>query len=183
MRRKSPEDQDRLAERCLRALIEAGTLEVSLDQLAQKVDSSKRMLIHYFGSRENLEQSVMVRLEDRLRKRFQADAFPSGVSLRSVVMALWERTTAAESRGILLLIMDVSRRGWSGSERAQAFYREQQRLWVELLQNFQPDGAAVEELLQLFQGAVLAYLVTGDREQGRRTLTRMLSRDARKPFS
>jgi hypothetical protein len=41
---------------------------------------------------------------------------------------------------------------------------------------FLPDTGAVEELLQLFQGAILAYLVTGDREQGRRALGRMTRR-------
>jgi hypothetical protein len=40
---------------------------------------------------------------------------------------------------------------------------------------FLPDRARVEELLQLFQGAVLAYLITGDREPGRRALARRLS--------
>ena len=72
--------------------------------------------------------------------------------------------------------MDVSRRGWNGSDRARAFYREQQRLWNDMLRQFLPDADAVSELLQLFQGAILAYLVTGDREQGRRALLRMLQR-------
>jgi len=44
---------------------------------------------------------------------------------------------------------------------------------------FLPNPQAVEELLQLFQGAILVYLVTGDRETGRRALLRMLDREAR----
>ncbi len=172
-RRKISGDRDELLERCLAAFIQAGTLDLSLDLLAKKVGSSKRMLIHYFGSRETLEEMVMARLEERLRDRFRAGSFPAGTPLRVVVAALWEQTTSPESRGVLRLIMDVTRRGWSGSARANAFYKEQQRLWVELLQGFQPDAAAVESLLQLFQGAVLVYLVTGDRELGRRALERM----------
>jgi len=78
--------------------------------------------------------------------------------------------------------MDVSRRGWSGSERAKAFYREQQRLWVDMLLKYLPDAKAVEELLQLFQGAILVYLVTGDREQGSRALARMALRESAKPI-
>jgi hypothetical protein len=72
--------------------------------------------------------------------------------------------------------MDMSRRAWSGSQRAKAFYGEQQRLWVDLLMQFLPDAPAVEEVLQLFQGAILVYLVTGDREQGKRSLARMTLR-------
>jgi len=176
VQRKEKGDQDQLLGLCLAAFIEAGTLDVSLDQLASKVGISKRMLIHYFGGRENLEVMAMELLEERLRGRFSVAAFPKGISLRMVVTALWDQTTAPESRGVLSLIMDVSRRGWNGSARAKAFYAEQQRLWVELLLKFLPDAAAVEELLQLFQGAVLVFLVTGDREQGRRSLERMVLR-------
>ena len=177
-RKKKSGDRDQLLERCLAAFIQAGTLDLSLDHLAKQVGTSKRMLIHYFGDRENLEEMVMARLEERLRDRFRPGSFPAGTPLHTVVTALWERSTDARSRGVLLLIMDVTRRGWSGSERAKAFYREQQRLWAELLRQFLPDGAAVEALLQLFQGAVMLYLVTGNREQGRRALERMILKEA-----
>jgi hypothetical protein len=80
------------------------------------------MLIHYFGSREILEQKAFALLEDRLRDRFSASRFPPGVSIATVVTALWDQSTAPQSRGTLLLIMDVNRRGWSGSDRARAFY-------------------------------------------------------------
>jgi hypothetical protein len=72
--------------------------------------------------------------------------------------------------------MDVSRRAWSGSERARAFYAEQQRLWEEMLRRFLPEAAAVEEFLQLFQGAILAYLISGDCEPGKRALGRFAKR-------
>jgi AcrR family transcriptional regulator len=181
--RRQPEkhpDHGKLLDRCLRAFIEAGTLDLSLDQLARQVGASKRMLIHYFGGRENIEQSAMARLEDALRAQFAPEAFPAGVSAKTIVMALWERTTAPKSKGVLLLVMDLSRRAWTGSTRARAFYEEQQRLWVELLLKFIPDRHMVEEILQLFQGATLAYVITGDSEPGRRALMRALSRSPTK---
>jgi AcrR family transcriptional regulator len=177
--RKENRNFDQLVEACLAAFIAAGTLDLSLDQLGSVVGISKRMLIHYFGSREILEQKAFALLEDRLRDRFSASRFPPGVSIATVVTALWDQSTAPQSRGTLLLIMDVNRRGWSGSDRARAFYAEQQRLWVGLLLKFLPDPKAVEELLQLFQGAILVYLVTGDREPGRRALLRMLDGEAK----
>jgi len=134
------------------------------------------MLIHYFGGREGVEEGAMTRLEDRLRAQFAPEAFPLGIAPKSVVMALWERTIAPENKGILLLVMDLSRRAWNGSARAKGFYTEQQRLWVELLMKFLPDQETVEQILQLFQGAVLAYLITGNPEPGRRSLLRILSR-------
>jgi len=179
--RSSRED---LTERCLAAFVRAGTLDLSLDTLAKAVRTSKRMLVHYFGSREALEEMAMSRLEDNLRARFRGGAFPAGTPLRVVVASLWQQMTAARSRGVLLVTMDLVRRGWSGSERGRHFFEEQQRQWAEMLREFLPDPAAVETLLQLFQGAVLVYLVTGDGERGMAALGRFLAleelRSARK---
>jgi AcrR family transcriptional regulator len=166
-----------LAEACLNAFVRAGTIDLSLDQLATSVGISKRMLIHYFRGRAEIEAAAMALLEDRLRHRFAPEAFPPATSLTTVVAALWQRTTDPASRGVLLLVMDLTRRAWSGSSRAHAFYAEQQRLWVQLLMTFLPSRPTVEELLQLFQGAVLAFLVTGDPEPGRRALMRFLEKE------
>ena len=174
MRRRQKPDLEALLDRCLAAFVQAGTLDLSLDQLARKAKSSKRMLVHYFGGRENIEEQAITRLENRLRAQFVPEAFPQGATAQAVVSAVWERTTAPQSRGVLLLVMDLSKRAWSGSPRARAFYDEQQRLWIELLMRFLPDRAAVEEVLQTFQGSVLAFLVTGNREPGRRALMRIL---------
>lgn len=174
-----------LTEGCLGAFVRSGTLDLSLDHLASVVGISKRMLVHYFGGRDAIEERAMELLENRLRVQFAPESFPYGVDLRTVVHALWDRTTDPESKGVLLLVMDLSRRAWNGSPRARSFYEEQQRLWVELLLRYSPDKKTVEAVLQTFQGAVLAYLITGDPEPGRRALDRIcaglqISRKSRK---
>ena len=174
MRRRKKPDLSVLLDRCLAAFVEAGTLDLSLDQLARKAGSSKRMLVHYFGGRENIEEQAITRLENRLRAQFVPQAFPPRATAQAVVSALWDRTTDPQSRGVLLLTMDLSKRAWSGSKRAKLFYEKQQRLWIDLLMKFLPNRATVEEVLQAFQGAVLAFLVTGDREPGKRALIRIL---------
>jgi AcrR family transcriptional regulator len=168
--------REELLDRCLKSFLEAGTLDLSLDQLAQPVGISKRMLIHYFGGRENIEHGAIARLEDRLREQFSPESFPAGISGNKVVMALWERTTAPASKPVLLLVMDISRRAWNGSVRARTFYDEQQKLWVKLLLHYIPDRRAVEDVLQVFQGATLAYLITGDPEPGRQALMNIIGR-------
>jgi AcrR family transcriptional regulator len=179
MRRRKKPDLGVLLDRCLAAFVETGTLDLSLDQLARKAGSSKRMLVHYFGGRENIEEQAITRLENRLRAQFVPGAFPPGATAQAVVSTLWDRTTAPQSRGVLLLVMDLSKRAWSGSKRARLFYGEQQRLWIELLMRYLPDRPTVEEVLQVFQGAVMAFLVTGDREPGRRALMRILENQER----
>ena len=167
--------REELLDLSLKAFLEAGTLDLSLDQLAMRVGISKRMLIHYFGGRENIELGAIARLEERLRTQFAPENFPAGISGEDVVMALWEQTIAAASKPVLLLVMDISRRAWKGWERARAFYDEQQKLWVRLLLEFIPDRRRVEDVLQVFQGATLAYLIAGDPEPGRRALMSILS--------
>ena len=174
MRRRKKPDLGVLLDRCLAAFVEAGTLDLSLDHLARKAGSSKRMLVHYFGGRQNIEEQTIMHLENQLRAQFVPEAFPQGATAPAVVSALWDRTTAPQSRGVLLLVMDLSKRAWSGSKRARLFYAEQQRLWTELLMRYLPDRPTVEEVLQVFQGAVLAFLITGDREPGRRAVMRIL---------
>ena len=175
MHRKSQAELDEVIQRCLVAFVQAGTLALSLDQIAIELGVSKRMLVHYFGGREAVEERAMSLLEDQLRAQFAPSNFSAGASLATVVTELWERTTEPASRGVLLLIMDVSRRAWNGSPRAKAFYEEQQRLGVELLLHFSSDRVRVEEILQLFQGAVLTFLITGDAERGRLALHRLAS--------
>jgi AcrR family transcriptional regulator len=181
MRRRKKPDLGVLLDRCLAAFIEAGTLDLSLDQLARKAGSSKRMLVHYFGGRENIEEQAITRLENQLRAQFVPEAFPPGATVQAVVNALWERTTAPQSRCVLLLVMDLSKRAWSGSKRARLFYVEQQKLWIELLMRYLPDRPTVEEVLQVFQGALMAFLVTGDCEPGRRALMRILEHQKKAP--
>ncbi len=178
-KKKKRQNREELLESCLAAFVRAGTLDVSLDNLAKGVGSSKRMLVHYFGSRDAIEEEAMSLLEDRLRARFRASAFPAGTPLRVVVAALWEQTTSAESRGVILLAMDLTRRSWRGSGRARRFFEEQQRLWADMLREFESDDGSVETILQLFQGAMLVFLVTGDRERGWRALNRLISAETR----
>jgi AcrR family transcriptional regulator len=165
-----------LAGSCLGAFVRSGTLDLSLDQLAREVGISKRMLVHYFGGRDAIEERAMTLLENGLRAQFAPENFPSGVGIQVVIDTLWERTTNPQSKGVLLLVMDLSRRAWNGSPRATSFYQEQQRLWVELLLRYLPDKNTVEDVLQSFQGAVLAYLITGDPEPGRRMLNRLCAK-------
>ena len=165
-----------MIDKCLGAFVQAGTLDLSLDQLAARVGTTKRMLIHYFRGREAIEEQTMTLLEERLRAQFAPDRFAETSSFAAVVDELWQRTTAPEAHGVLLLIMDLSRRAWSGSDTARNFYTEQQRLWVDLLLHFTNDRAKVEEVLQLFQGAVLAFLITGNAEQGKLALRKASKR-------
>ncbi|HUO16981.1 MAG TPA: TetR/AcrR family transcriptional regulator [Verrucomicrobiae bacterium] len=178
-RKKDPNQREHLLEACLAAFLRAGTLDLSLDKLARSAKTSKRMLVHYFGSREALEEMAMSRLEDGLRSQFRAGAFPPATTLHLVVRTLWEQITAPRARGLLQVTMDLTRRSWTGSERGRRFFAEQQRLWAEMLSDFFPHQEDVGALLLLFQGAALVYLATGDASRGWRALERFVQLETR----
>src|SRR5579871_5290817 len=90
-------DPSALLDRCLAAFISAGSLDLSLDDLGRKAGTSKRMLVHYFRTRETLEEQAIALLEPRLRAQFAPEAFPAGATAQAVLSALWYRTTAPES--------------------------------------------------------------------------------------
>lgn len=167
--------RQKLLEECLKVFIAKGTLDISFDELARYLNTSKRMLVHYFGNREELELAALDLFEERLRYQFQPEAFPAKVSLRTVVMALWKQVTASESQGALLLSMEMTRRGWLGSPRYRQFFEAQQEAWKTLLLQYSPKAAVVYSLLHLFQGAVLQFLVSRDPEPGRASLLRFLA--------
>ena len=119
-RKKDPDNRGRLLEACLSAFVRAGTLDLSLDTLAKAAKSSKRMLIHYFGSREALEEMAMARLEDGLRARFRAGAFRAGTPLSAVVSTLWRSTYCApiERRTSRQHGSDAAELEWIGARQA-----------------------------------------------------------------
>src|SRR5882724_2761182 len=102
---KKASDHIDIIENCLGAFIRSGTLDLSLDQLANAVGISKRMLVHYFGGREVIEERAMTLLEYNLRSQFAPENFPAETTVRTVLKALWSRTTNPESKGVLLLVM------------------------------------------------------------------------------
>ena len=173
MRRRKKPDLGVLLDRCLAAFVQAGTLDLSLDQLARKAGSSKRMLVHYFGGART-SRTRRLRARKPAASAICSQAFPPGATMQACCRVPSWTALCLLNREVCLLVMDLSKRAWSGSKRARLFYAEQQRLWIELLMRYLPDRPAVEDVLQAFQGAVLAFLVTGDREPGRRAVMRIL---------
>src|SRR5271156_5614840 len=122
--RKRKHNQHQLVERSLAAFIRAGTIDVSLDQLAKRVGISKRMLVHYFGGRENIEEKTMTLLEERLRAQFSPEAFPPDVPPGPGLAPRWEKKIYFDFVCFLFFVLGLSRREWSASARAKAFYAE-----------------------------------------------------------
>lgn len=169
-----PRRREEVLERCFRAALEEGSMELSLAALAGRAGTSARMLVYHFGTREGLERALAERLEDEMRARLRdLELGAQAAGIRDTVLALWDAITREHARGLLRLVMDVVHRAQAGDPAARALNAAQMEQWEEL---FAPrlgrDAAAA--LVLLGQGAAVDLLATGDAERGRRALAAFL---------
>lgn len=64
-----------------------------VDEIAEKADANKRMIYHYFGSKEDLFQHVIETEYERIRaaeKELELEHLPADEALRKLVRFTWE---------------------------------------------------------------------------------------------
>ncbi|HEY1548407.1 MAG TPA: TetR/AcrR family transcriptional regulator [Kofleriaceae bacterium] len=83
-----------LMERIVEYLTQHGLAELSLRPLARAVGSSPRVLLYYFGSKEQLVAEVFAALRER--QRAQLEALPSH-GFAADCWATWKQMTAPQS--------------------------------------------------------------------------------------
>lgn len=172
MQKITPEAHADVIARCLEAYLRAGTMELSLDQLGAETGTTKRMLVHYFGNRQEIEGRSMALFEERLKARFQADRFSPADTLDRAVLLLWESLVDPAFRSSLRLLLDLSRLA-PKQDRARQFRQGQLALWAAALTRHTADRELVDSLLQLLEGVLLAFLVATDEARGRAALQRL----------
>jgi AcrR family transcriptional regulator len=160
--------REQLLERSYQYVLEHGLAELSLRPLALAVDSSPRVLLYLFGSKEGLVRELLARAR---RDELEALEGISGEGLDAVTARLWEWLSAPEHRQLLVLWVDAYARAlvdlqgpWVG------FARQTVEDWLGVLAKAQPVAvrrskageAERTRALALLRGALLDLLATGD---------------------
>jgi AcrR family transcriptional regulator len=163
-----------IAERAAAHLLEHGRVNVSLRELAAAVEVSPRMLVHHFGSREELVSRALHEARSRQRAAFEARLTPQpGRPYVDVLTDAWRWFMSDEAKPYMRLFGQLyALAGAPGSPHA-AFLRESVLDWIPTLEaGFAADGAdpdATRELATLTVGVVRALLqdagATGDHER------------------
>jgi AcrR family transcriptional regulator len=169
-----------LLDRSYEYVLEHGLAGLSLRPLAAAVQSSPRVLLFLFGSKDGLIRELLARAradEVAVVERQRGD-------LVQTAAATWDWLVAEEHRGLLRLWMESYARSlvdpdgsWAGFARATV------EDWLELLARAQPAderGTAAGELrctfvLALLRGALLDLLATGDVERTTRAVRAALA--------
>jgi AcrR family transcriptional regulator len=104
-----PTGRDRLLERVADHVLEHGATDLSLSELARAVGSNNRMLLYYFGSKEEvLRQATLVaferhpHLEGALRRLGESDC-----PLRARLLAVWQDIAHPDNLPFLALFFQA----------------------------------------------------------------------------
>ncbi len=175
--------RDELLERAYAYILRNGLSDMSLRPLAGAIESSPRVLLFLFGSKDCLIRALLERAradELALLARVRSQG---ATDLPGVGAEVWSWLSAAEHRGLLALWTESYARAliepdgpWAG------FAAGTVHDWLAVLAEAQPPAerrsAAGEArrtlVLAALRGALLDLLATGDVERTTRAVTRAL---------
>jgi AcrR family transcriptional regulator len=132
-----------IVERAADHLLERGQVTVSLRDLAVAVGVSPRMLVHHFGSREELVSSALRDARSRQRAAFEARLAPrSGRPYPDVVADAWRWLGTDEAGPYLRLFGQLHALAGVPDSPHADFLRESVLDWLPTIQaGFAADGA------------------------------------------
>ncbi len=168
MARSADERRADLLERITDYVAANGLSDLSLRPLADAVESSPRVLLYYFSSKEDLIGEVLARLRARQRDLF-ATLPREAVSYAQTVRAAWKLISAPEHERVFSLFFEVYGLALQDRERYAEFLRGAVDDWIGYL--------AASKLDDGYAPARRA----GDRDGDPGRLSRLLARPARNP--
>ena len=148
-----------------------GLSDMSLRPLAAAIESSPRVLLFLFGSKDGLVRELLARARADELELLAELPITAGGGLRQAAAVTWRWLAAGEHRGLLRLWVDGYAQAllhpdgpWAGFAAATV------EDWLALLARAQPaaerrtaDGRARRTLaLAVLRGAMLDLLATGD---------------------
>lgn len=166
--------REALLDRCLGVLRESGFGQLSLREIAARADTSHRMLIYHFGSREGLLAEVVGRMEAEQRALLAdlVTADTADTDVFAVSRAFWAHVTSPAMLPAQRLFFEVYVQALYGREWTAPFRASVIRAWEGPLADLfrragvtDPARAAAHARLGLAvtRGLGLDLLLTGER--------------------
>jgi AcrR family transcriptional regulator len=169
-RSADPQHRSDLLERIVDYVETHGLADLSLRPLAEGVGSSARVLLYFFGSKEELVSEIIAAA--RLRQRAMFSTLPRDeASFQTTLLAGWRAMSAPPSEPIMRLFFEIYGMALQQPARFPAFLRGVVEDWLPFMsQGAVADGfsetdarALATIMLASFRGFMLDVLTTGDR--------------------
>lgn len=147
-----------------------GLADLSLRPLAEAVESSPRVLLYYFASKEDLVAEVLAQLRARQRAVF-ATLPRNAATYADTVRAAWKLMSAAEHERVFRLFFEVYGLALQDPHRYAEFLRGAVDDWIVYLAASKLDEgyakrdarAIATVMLAGYRGFLLDLLATGER--------------------
>lgn len=166
--------------RALAYFLKHGVANLSLRPLAAALRTSARMLVHHFGSKEELIAAVMERVREQLQTSFAAltrdlaDAPPA-----EVMLAFWRSITSRAQLPYLRLMLEVQMLAIQNPARYRRYLVETSSSWLRLIEPALPAGPGRRARATLYaaviDGLLLELLATDDSRRTSRALQLFIS--------
>jgi AcrR family transcriptional regulator len=132
-----------IVERAADHLLQRGQVAVSLRDLAAAVGVSSRMLVHHFGSREELVSCALREARSRQHRAFEVRLAPQpGRSYPQVLADAWRWFTGDEAEPYMRLFGQLHALAGAPDSPHADFLRESVLDWLPIIQDgFAADGA------------------------------------------
>jgi AcrR family transcriptional regulator len=128
--------REAIVQRAADHLLERGVVAVSLRELAAAVGVSPRMLVHHFGSRENLVSSAVREARSRQREAFEARLAPQpDRPYADVLTDAWRWFATDEARLYLRLFAQVYALAQAPDSPHAEFLRESVLDWLPTIEH------------------------------------------------
>lgn len=183
---KAVTPRQRLLDAVVAFALEHGIADVSLRQLAAAVGTSHRMLIHHFGTREELLVEVIRVVEQREQELFATDLGTSGTATDSA-RSQWKRLSDPALAPQERLFFEVYGQALRGQPWATPMLDGVVTEWVAALADrlvergtpARKAAAAARLGVAVTRGLLLDLLATGDRREVDKAMELFLEMSAR----
>lgn len=151
-------------------VLQNGLQDLSLRALAERLGTSHRMIIYYFGSKEAFLQALLrrLRITEQIRLRgFEA----SGTSPKAQMLNAWDYLASKEMRAHFKLLFEVYGAAIRDPERYRDFLDDTVQEWLPMLEMWgdmlfpelrERNKAGARLQLAVTRGLLLDLLTTDD---------------------
>jgi len=152
-------------------LVEHGVSELSLRPLAKAVGSSPRVLLYYFGSKEDLVLKALVRLRERQRGTYERMKRANFATPADACRAIWRDMSGPKSEGLFRMFFEAYAMALRRPHRFSEFLSSAIEDWLGFLaeplirqgQSKAEARAYATVAIAGFRGFMLDYCATRDR--------------------
>jgi AcrR family transcriptional regulator len=154
-------------------LVKNGVAELSLRPLAKAVDSSPRVLLYYFGSKEELVVKAIARLRERQRIVLGGMREAKYDRPSDACLAMWKQMSAPQSEQLFRLFLETYSLALRNRRLFADFLSSAVGDWIEFIAapmlrkgHTQTEARAFATIvLAGFRGFLLDYCATHERER------------------